>query len=493
MYKWQKVKALRASGESIKGIARKVGISKNTVRKYLRSSNPPEFKCREYDNLLENYEAEIIELQRNKYIGTRIYAELVKKGYCGSLSTVHRFIADNKKEEEKNQKATTRVETAPGKQMQYDWKVWELMVNEKPVKIYIHELILSYSRKKYWTCSISITSADIIRAISLGIEYFKGVAHELIIDNPKQMVITHRRDGVIRFNDEFLMFCGLYGIEPIACMNYRARTKGKVERPFYYLQEHLLRGIKVTGIFEFDIKLNEFMTHYNNRLHSSLKESPDQRFSEEAVHLKNIPVIDPAHLFCKEMRKVTNDGYVMFNGGFYPVPMKYCLSEVWIENLLGKILKVYDKEGKIILDAQINPFDQGLRPVHPEHQAINDACMEKRNLRRSVLIERFISLFGTSGEEYAAGLKINTGVNIYWHISEIMDYCEVYHSEAVLTAIKECIAIGSYHKNSVLRLISPQGLKTLPLPIISSYPSLPQGEVNRPLSVYAQIEEVCHE
>ncbi len=40
MYKWQKVRTMRQKGESIKGIAKKLKLSKNTVRKYLRSDAP---------------------------------------------------------------------------------------------------------------------------------------------------------------------------------------------------------------------------------------------------------------------------------------------------------------------------------------------------------------------------------------------------------------------------------------------------------------------
>ncbi|MCD6569682.1 MAG: response regulator transcription factor [Deltaproteobacteria bacterium] len=94
MYKWQQVKALRVKGESIKGIARQLNLSKNTVRKYLRSSGPPEFKRRGYGKMLDDYEGVIGEMLGMDYIGTRIYNELVEKGY----------------------KATTRVETAPGRQ-----------------------------------------------------------------------------------------------------------------------------------------------------------------------------------------------------------------------------------------------------------------------------------------------------------------------------------------------------------------------------------------
>lgn len=62
MYKWQQVKALRAQGVSIKKIARQLKLSKNTVRKYLRSSEPPCFKARHYSGLLDQYEESIKEM-----------------------------------------------------------------------------------------------------------------------------------------------------------------------------------------------------------------------------------------------------------------------------------------------------------------------------------------------------------------------------------------------------------------------------------------------
>src|SRR3989338_7448840 len=148
MYKWQQIKALRAAGRGIKSIAKKIGVSKNTVRRYLRSAEPPQFKTREYEKMLDGYGDEIKEMLIKRYIGTRIFSELSKIGYQGSLSTVHRYIHEARREEEISSKVTTRVETPPGKQMQYDWKEWDLPVCGKTLRIYLHEVVLSYSRKK---------------------------------------------------------------------------------------------------------------------------------------------------------------------------------------------------------------------------------------------------------------------------------------------------------------------------------------------------------
>lgn len=96
--------------------------------------------------------------------------------------------------------------------MQYYRNEWNLAAGGKVVKVYIHETLLSYSWRKYYVSSLTITTQDVIRVIASAIEYFGGFSEKLIIDNPRQMIITQ---------------------------SYRARTKGKVERPFYFLQEHL--------------------------------------------------------------------------------------------------------------------------------------------------------------------------------------------------------------------------------------------------------------
>ncbi|MEW5706923.1 MAG: helix-turn-helix domain-containing protein [Actinomycetota bacterium] len=43
MYKWQQVKAMQANGIGAKTIAKKLNLSKNTVKKYMRSNEPPRF------------------------------------------------------------------------------------------------------------------------------------------------------------------------------------------------------------------------------------------------------------------------------------------------------------------------------------------------------------------------------------------------------------------------------------------------------------------
>lgn len=485
MYKWQRIKALYAQGVSIRKIAKTVGVSRNTVRKYLRDVNPPEFKARKHEKQLDQYREEIQTMLHKGYIGTRIHKELVQKGYKGSLSSVHRFLRAFKEDDKADKLATTRVETDPGRQMQFDWKEWMLPVAGKPVKIYIHEVVLSCSRMKHYAFSLSITTADVIRALAESFDFFGGYALELVMDNAKQMVITHQGDGIVRYNDDFLKFCGLYGIQPSACEKYRARTKGKVERPFYYVQEQLLRGLEVDSLSDFAVKLREFQDEYNKRPHSALGRPPEQMFEEEKAHLLKIPSIEPALLQFKEPRRVSNDGYISYEGNLYPVPMRYCTKRVWIEIIYGRRMKVYDEAGKMLSEFDLYLQKQASRPVHPEHEVMNRQFQEKKTRVRSALVEKFISTFGEAGQVYLDGLRNQAGANLYWHLAEIMRYQNIYTTEEIITAIKECLNIGSFHKNSIKRLLEKKEITPLSLAGYNKTNlNLPSIKIKRDLACY---------
>ena len=44
------------------------------------------------------------------------------------------------------------------------------------------------------------------------------------------------------YNTRFLAFATYYGFRPVACRPRRPQTKGKIERPFWYLETNLLNG-----------------------------------------------------------------------------------------------------------------------------------------------------------------------------------------------------------------------------------------------------------
>ena len=177
---------------------------------------------------------------------------------------------------------------------------------------------------------------------------------------------------------------------------------------------------------------------YNARDHSMLKESPDKRFLREKEHLKEIPPVEPILLYDREIRKVSNDGYISYNGGLYPVPMRLCLNKVMVESVFGKIFRVYDEKGLVAIEHQVNLFGKGIRPEHPEHEEVNKKYREKKEAYKSETANRFIEIFEDNGNLYIEGLRQRVGANLYWHLIEIMKYTLVYPVEEVSSVLRDC-------------------------------------------------------
>ncbi len=84
---WTTIKVLHNRGVSIRQIAKQLMISRNTVRKYLSTEDPPHYeKTAKYGpkSKWEKWRKEIIEMYYNKkFVGSRIFEELKKKGAEG--------------------------------------------------------------------------------------------------------------------------------------------------------------------------------------------------------------------------------------------------------------------------------------------------------------------------------------------------------------------------------------------------------------------------
>ena len=72
-------------------------------------------------------------------------------------------------------------------------------------------------------------------------EHLGGAAATCLYDNMKVVVDRWEDDQPI-YNRRFLAFAMHYGFRPVACRPRRPQTKGKVERPFDYVEKSLLAG-----------------------------------------------------------------------------------------------------------------------------------------------------------------------------------------------------------------------------------------------------------
>ena len=114
---WAAVQRVYKQTKSKRETARILGISRNTVKKLLELDEEPEYSRTVYRSCLDEYKELIIGWRCKPYEfnGTRIFKELKKKGYTGSIGPIYRFLQRVDEDVgEISSKATVRIETPPG-------------------------------------------------------------------------------------------------------------------------------------------------------------------------------------------------------------------------------------------------------------------------------------------------------------------------------------------------------------------------------------------
>ena len=312
--------ALRRQGLSMRYIARKLGIHRNTVKRYLESKVPPKYcKRKRKGSILDPYKQIIDDyLQQDDYRATWLLDRISKMGYQGSYDTVKTYVRQVK--ERLTRLAYIRFETEPGLQAQVDWGDFQVQEpNGLVTTIYAFVMVLGFCRAMYVEFVSRCTLEAFMDCHILAFRYLKGVPAEILYDNMKNVVIG-RKHGRVDFNVEFLHFAGHYQFQPKPCPPYSPWVKGKAERPMDYLRERFWRGYVYNSIDQANRDVFDWLNEVaNQRIHGTHRQPVAVRWHNEIEHLGKLPAND-YDTSVKVFRKVYKDCQVSYNCNHYVVP-----------------------------------------------------------------------------------------------------------------------------------------------------------------------------
>lgn len=287
------IKVLARRGLSVRGIAKELGIARNTVRKYLRGEavKAPERrgpgrprKQGAYEDWLRRRVASAAPYRIPAPV---LHREIRAMGFDGTERTVRRFVAGLYPEAEPE--AVVRFESPAGHQAQMDWGEYRLGDGSR---VYAFVGVLSYSRWLYVEYVTSTESETLIACHRRMLQDFGGVPTEILYDNMRT-VVTQRDAygrGRHRFHDGIWALAGECGFRPRLCRPYRPQTKGKVERSVHYVANnffHPLRTRLAMDDEQLDLaRLNAEARLWcsgiaNARVHATTKAVPRTRLIEE--------------------------------------------------------------------------------------------------------------------------------------------------------------------------------------------------------------------
>lgn len=228
---WAAVQRVYKQTKSKRETARVLGISRNTVKSLLEKTEAPTYNRTFYKTKIDGFKEQIIEWRCKpyEYNGTRIFRELKKRGYTGSIGPIYYYLKriDEDIGERISSKATCRHESPPGDQAQFDWSEYQIPVGGVERTVYCFSMILAASRKKAVCFSLKSDAPAIYEAIQELFEELGGVTLELLIDNPKALVIENnpKTEDEIRYNPHALLLARHLGTELNACPCYWPRKK----------------------------------------------------------------------------------------------------------------------------------------------------------------------------------------------------------------------------------------------------------------------------
>lgn len=242
------IQVLHRQGYSIRRIAKELGISRNTVRHYLRTKvatptySPRDKKPRKIAPY-KTYLLERIEAAKPHWIpATVLLREIQALGYEGGITMLKEHVVQYKPKP--NYDPIVRFETEPGQQMQVDFTT--ITRNGKRLKAFV--ATLGYSRATFVLFSERERQEDWIQGLEAAFEFFGGIPKEALFDNAKAIMIERDAygEGEHRWNPQLLATAKKYGFKPKACRPYRAKTKGKVERFNSYLKSSFITPLAAT-------------------------------------------------------------------------------------------------------------------------------------------------------------------------------------------------------------------------------------------------------
>jgi transposase len=229
---------------SIREIARRTGLSRNTIRKYLRTGTvEPKFSISGRPSKLDAYAAKLSgwltaeagKSRKQKRTLKHLHADLVALGFTGSYGRVAAFSrgwrADRQREQQTAGRGTfVPLVFQPGEAFQFDWSEdWAVLGGERS-KLQVAHIKLSHSRAFLVRAYPLQTHEMLFDAHWHAFRVFDGVPQRGIYDNMRTAVDRVGKGKERQINARFLAMTSHYVFEPGFCNPAAGWEKGQVEK-----------------------------------------------------------------------------------------------------------------------------------------------------------------------------------------------------------------------------------------------------------------------
>jgi len=318
-------------GKPIKEIVRELKVSRNTVRKVLRSGATSFEYARavqprpklgawhgDLDRMLSDNEAAPT---RERLTLIRMFEELRGLGYEGSYDAVRRYAKKWRIERgAATAEAYVPLSFAPGEAYQFDWSHEVVLINGTTVTVKVAHVRLCHSRMLFVRAYPRETQEMVFDAHVRAFAFFKGTCTRGIYDNMKTAVDSVFVGKDRQYNRRFLRMCSHYLVDPVACTPGSGWEKGQVENQVGVVRERFFTPrLRVASYEELNAwLLDRCVAYAKAHKHPELTDlTVWQAFEAERPQL--VPISGPFDGFHAVQASVSKTCLVRFDNNKYSV------------------------------------------------------------------------------------------------------------------------------------------------------------------------------
>jgi transposase len=472
---------LRAEGKSKRAIARDLGCSKKTVGRVLL---PRRAERNRKPSALDPFRPLIRKLVlEDELAAVRVLEEIEAVGYEAGYTILKDYIRTFRPKARR--RPHERFETGPGKQGQVDLSPYTVLLGQTVTKVVCFSMIFCFSRWQFIHFLLHADAHSVSHCHVMAFEEAGGAPVEILYDRMKQVVIESFKDGVI-FHPLFERLVAHYGFTAIPLAPGYCEGKGKVEKPFQFVEGNYLEGRVFHDLDDLNTQAKTWRDRTAQRHHRTTSEQPIARFQEELPCLLPLPS-KPFDAAVIEPRQIGDDYCIPWQANRYSVPPRLNGKAAWGRALMGRLQIIV---GGDIVAEHVLRDTQNQRYVLPEHQA--EFYMKTRSSH--VLAEQFAQL-GSAAGEFEKGLRQEKRTATGYHMSRILQLAQKVGVPRVAEALRHAARYGAFDSHAVDRIVmGRQPAKTTRAPSPTSV--LPEklgeflkgaGDFQRDVDVYQKL------
>jgi transposase len=344
----QAILVLKAQGRPLREISRALKVSRNTVRRVLREPEQPQAPGE------DPREQAIVELLPDLYRDCKGNAvrigEILKDTHRIEIaySTLTRLIREHTDLRTPKKRSGTYT-FGPGEEMQHDTSPHHLRLGGKKVKAQCASLILAYCRMLFIAYYPRFTRFEAKAFLTAALQFFDGAARRCVIDNTS-VILAGGSGANALIAPQMEAFGELFGFEFMAHAINHSDRKGRIERPFSYVENNFLAGRTFADWADLNAQARAWCEGVANaKPKRILGMSPQAAYPMEKAHLLVLPAYIPPVTEI-HYRVVDCYGFVHLDTCRYSVP------ERWV----GKKVAVHKRPEQVPVYA-----DRKLIAEHP--------------------------------------------------------------------------------------------------------------------------------